>query len=141
MDRATLAQTVHRRLRALAEDAGLSTTASGSQTEGDYTDAIDAALRALGLVDPDTGALDISFAQVAQHNSLIGMVSGEMLVQLEVHYATLTDIKVGDREEKLSQIRAAVRALGSTAGTVAAGAGSVVAVRKLTRRADDYELL
>lgn len=136
MDRATLAQIVHRRLRGLATDAGLSFAAVGDQPEGDYTDAIDQALRSLGLIDPETGALDISLATTDQENALISSVTGELLTQLQLHYATLVDIKAGERDEKLSQIRAAIAAT-STSSTTTSGSRTVQ-VRSLTRRADDY---
>lgn len=141
MNRATLAATCHRRLRALATDANLSPAANGLQTEGDYTDAIDAALRALGMVHPETGELDISTAPIEQHNALIEATTREMLTQLQLHYAALTDIKIGDREEKLSQIRSAIAAVANdnTSSNTSSIGGRKVEQRRLTRRADDYE--
>lgn len=134
--RVDIAEIVHRRLRGLATDAGLSFATTGNLTEGDYTDAISAALRSVGAVDPDTDVIDVALITTATLDTVIGQTSSEMLSQLELHYATLTDIKVGPREEKLSQIRTAIAAIsGRTGGS---GSGRIV-IRKLTRRADDYE--
>lgn len=138
MNRATIAATVHRKLGALATDASLSTTASGDQTEGSYTDAIDAALRQLGAYDPDTEALDATLVPIALHNTLLRVVEGEMLDRLQRHYALLTDRKVGSRDEKLSQIGAALARLGSSSGS--SNRGGPVIVRPLLRANPDFEL-
>lgn len=137
MDRATLATLVHRRLSSLASDAGLTTQASDGQSEGSYTDAIDAALRTLGAYEATTGLLDSSLLTVAQHNQAISLVTQSMLQLLQFHYSTLVDIKVGAREEKLSQIR---QALAGLAGSGAGSAARQVMLRPLARQADDYEL-
>lgn len=137
--RAEIAATVHRRLRALATDAELTTAPSGEQTEGDYTDAVDAALRAAGCVDAETDAVDVALVTSANLDAVIAATTREVLIQLAFHYAVLTDIRAGERDEKLSQIGAAVRALGSSSGGSGASAGRPVIVKQLTRRADDYE--
>lgn len=138
MTRAQIAAAVHRKLGQLATDAGLSTAESGDQTEGSYTDAIDAALRQLGAYDPDTEALDAALVGISSINALLRIVEGEMLERLQRHYALLTDIKVGQRDEKLSQIGAALRALAAAGATNRAGAP--VIARPLRREAYDFEL-
>lgn len=137
MDRATIAATVHRKLGALASDAGLLTTASEGQSEGSYTDAIDAALRQLGAYDAETLELDATLVPITSINTLLRLVEGEMLERLQRHYALLTDLKVGQRDEKLSQIGAAIRALGSSS---AGGSGRPVIAKVLRRVTPDFEL-
>lgn len=129
--RIELAGIVHRRLRGLATDAGLSTAANGTLTEGDYTDAIGAALRAVGVAS----AAELTDGNLDQ---AIGATTREMLLQLELHYAALTDIKAGERDEKLSQIRAALTTINAS-GRAGASSGAQITVRKLTRRAADFE--
>lgn len=137
--RAQLAATIHRRLRGLATDAQLSPAAAGELTEGDYTDAIDAGLRSIGAINADTDALDISLVTTAQLNTLLQLVEADMLRQLQRHYAVAVDLKAGQREEKLSQIGAAIRAMGSSSSGGSGGGGAIV-VRPLKREAKDYEL-
>lgn len=137
MDRATIAATIHRKLGQLATDAGLSTAATTGQSEGSYSDAIDAALRQLGAYDTNTLLLDAGLVPITSINTLLRLVEGEMLDRLQRHYALLVDIKVGQRDEKLSQIRAAIASLASSAG---GRSGAPVIVRPLARKADDYEL-
>lgn len=134
--RAVLAERVNRKLGALATDAALSTTLSGAQTEGSYTDAIDAGLRTIGAVDPETDQPDVRSVDAEQVSALLDAIEREVLEQLQRHYAVLVDISVGQRKESLSQIGAALRAL--TNGQ-SGGAGKVVA-RPLRRQNEDYEL-
>lgn len=135
--RAEIAAIVHRKLGGLASDASLSTTASGEQTEGSYTDAIDAGLRSLGALDADTDLPDIRALEAGQLDTLLGLVEGEALALLQRHYATLTDIRVGERDEKLSQISAQIAKLKPSGG--AGGGGGRIVIRTLTREAVDYE--
>jgi|FLYN01.1.fsa_nt_gi hypothetical protein len=133
--RAELAAMVHRKLGQLATDASLSTTASGDQTEGSYTDAIDAGLRSVGAIDPETDLADVRWLDAGLLDTCLDAIEREVLERLQRHYAVLTDIKVGERDEKLSQIGAAIAKL---TGSGRPGGGKVV-VRGLRRRADDYE--
>ena len=135
--RAELAAHVHRKLDALATDANLSTTASSTQTEGSYTDAVDAGLRTVGAIDPETDLPDVRWLDASSLDTCLDAIEREMLERLQRHYATLTDIEVGPRKEKLSQIAQALRALMS--GGQGGGSGKVV-VRRLRREARDYEL-
>jgi hypothetical protein len=134
--RADIAGLVHRALGALATDAALTTTDDGAgQTEGSYTDAIDYGLRAVGAIDADTDAIDVGLITVATLDDLLQVVKRAMLERLQLHYATVVDLQVGQREEKLSQIGAAIaRLLGSSASGSAR-----VTVRPLRRAARDYD--
>ena len=135
--RAEVAARVHRKLAGLASDAGLVTIASGAQTEGDYTDAIDAGLRAVGAIDAETDLPDERALTAAAVDTLLDAVEREVLERLQRHYAVLTDLRVGDRDEKFSQIGGAIARL--TGASSASGPGKVV-VRTLRREARDYEL-
>lgn len=136
--RASIAARVAAKLGRLATDRSLSATASGSLTEGDYTYAIDAALRSLGALDPDTALPDVRYLDFGQVNSVLDAAEREMLEKLRRDYAVEVDIGVGSRRESLSQIG---RALDGLIGTGGAGGGQAgqVTVRKLRREADDYE--
>lgn len=134
--RAQLADKVHRKLDALATDASLSTTSSGTQTEGSYTDAVDAGLRAVGAIDAETDLPDVRYLDSSLLDSCLDAVEREMLERLARHYAVLTDIQVGERQEKLSQIAAAIGRLTGSGGGKASGK---VVVRQLRRYTPDYE--
>lgn len=136
--RANIANITYRALGTLAADAGLSMTATEDLSEGDFTDAIDAGMRAIGAIDADTGDLDASLITNSNVDNLLLFVRRAMLERLQLHYATVTDISIGQREEKLSQIgQALARLLGGAGNT---GAGGQVIARPLRREADDYEL-
>lgn len=135
--RADIAGLVQRALGALATDAALTTTDDGTgQTEGSYTDAIDYGLRAVGAIDADTDAIDVALITVATLDDLLQVVQRAMLERLQLHYATVVDLQVGQRAEKLSQIGAAIGRLLGGAG----GGGARVVVRTLRREANDYDL-
>lgn len=136
--RAQLAARVARKLSALASDASLSSTASGALTEGDYTDAIDAGCRAVGAVNPETDQPDVRWLDSGTIDTATELVQREMLQRLQGYYTSLTDIKVGPREEKLSQIASAIARMAS--GSAAGGGSRKVVTRALGRRADDYEM-
>lgn len=134
--RALLAARVARKLSALATDASLSSTPAGTQTEGDYTDAIDAGLRSVGAINPETDLPDVRYLDSSNIDSVMDQVQREMLERLQGYYASLVDIEVGPRKEKLSQIGAAIARMTSAASS---GGGKVVA-RTLGHRAADYEM-
>lgn len=136
MTRANLAARVARKLSALATDAGLDTTAAGDLTEGHYTDAVDAGLRAVGAVDPETDQTDIRWLDSTTIDTCADLIEREMLERLGRYYATLVDIEAGPRKEKLSQIGAALARMTSAPQS----GGAKVVVRKLGRLADDYNL-
>lgn len=134
--RAALAARVARKLSTLATDASLSYVAAGALTEGDYTDAIDSGMRAIGAINPETDLPDVRYIDSSTIDSLADQVEREMLERLSRYYATLTDIKAGPRDEKLSQIGAAI---GRMTSAPTAGGAKVVA-RRLSRYTPDYEL-
>lgn len=138
--RSELATTVARKLSGLASDAELSLLASGAQTEGDYTDAIDAGLRAVGAIDEETDLVDVRALTAANLDICLDAIEREMLKRLQRHYAVMPDLRVGERDEKLSQIGAALaRLVGSGSGSGGGGGGKVV-IRNLRREARDYDL-
>lgn len=139
LTRAELAERVHRKLDSLASDATLSTTAVGTQTEGSYTDAVDAGLRAVGAIDVETDLPDVRYLDTALLDSCLDAIEREMLERLTRHYAVLTDIKVGDRDEKLSQIGKSIGALAGS-GKAGGSSGGKIVIRQLRREAKDYEL-
>lgn len=136
LTRANIAARVERKLAQLATDASLSTTASGTQTEGSYTDAIDAGLRAVGAVDPETDQPDVRWLDSGSIDSLADQVEREMLERLLRYYAIVVDIEVGERSEKLSQIGKAIQ----SAISAQQSGGAKVVVRRLIRRTDDFDL-
>lgn len=134
LTRAQLADKVHRKLDSLASDASFSTTPALSQTEGSYTDAIDAGLRTAGAIDPETDLPDVRYLDSGSLDMALDAIEREMLERLMRHYATLTDIRVGDRDEKLSQIGAQVARMASPRAS-----GGKVVTRQLRRYTPDYE--
>jgi hypothetical protein len=104
--RAQIAARAHAKLSSLATSNSLSTTAAGALTEGDYTYAIDAGLRFIGAINGVTDQVDIRQLETRQINDLLIAVEQEMLDVIERGQTTIVDIKVGQREEKLSQISA-----------------------------------
>jgi len=136
LSRAELAARVHAKLDRLATAASFSVTASGALTEGSYTYAVDAGLRVVGAIDPETDAPDVRWLESAQVDTALDEIEREMLERLLRYYSTAVDTQVGSRKESLSQVSAALRAL--PAG--GAGGGGRVVVRKLRHEAEDFEL-
>jgi hypothetical protein len=130
MTDAELASKLHRDLQGLALEAGWATAATLDQPQGHYSDLIADA-------KADVGVTIWAAASAAQIKRVRQLALLACLDRLELHFATLTDLKVGQREERLSQIGAAVaraRAGGSR------GAGTAAAVGFTLRRgpAVDY---
>lgn len=115
MTDAELAARLHRDLAQLATDAGWSTVATTGQALGHYTDAVADAKEALGLDD-------LADATPAQRKRVRQLALGACLERLERHYATLVDIDVGQRSERLSQIAGAIARLRAASAT---GGGAV----------------
>jgi hypothetical protein len=136
--RAELAAITARQLAALASDASFATTASGAQTEGNYTDAVDAGLRSVGAIDPESDTPDIRGLSGALLDSCLQAIERAMLSKLQRYYLLLVDTKDGPTEQKLSQIAASLKSL---AGSGSGGKAGAVVVRELRRSAKDYELL
>jgi len=135
--RLQLAAQVHRKLGVLASDAALVTTPAGDQTEGSYTDAIDAGLRAIGAIDPDTDLADIRYLTASLLDSCLAQIERGALELLQRYYATFVDTDEGPLKQKLSQIGAALKVL--TGGGQGGSARGQVVIRTLTRATPDYE--
>lgn len=104
MTRAAIATRVNDKLGRLATDRSYSTTASGAKTEGDYTYAIDAGLRKVDAIDPETALPDIRWLEYDGLQTLLETVEQEMIEKLQRDYSVEVDIRVGQRSESLSQI-------------------------------------
>lgn len=136
MTRADLATRVDDKLGRLATDRSLSTTASGAKTEGDYTYAVDAGLRSVGAINPETGLPDVRYLDEESLQTALDYITTEMVEQLKLDYAVEVDIRVGQRSENLSQIS---KALDGLTGGEKKG-GRVVMRRMKHSRAEDFEL-
>jgi len=137
MTRAAIATRIDEKLGRIADDRSLSTASSGAKTEGDYTYAIDAGLRAVGAINPETGQVDVRYLDAENLQTALDFIEREMLKQLSLDYALEVDVRVGQRAESLSQISKALR---ETTGGAQGSSGRVV-VRKLTRpEREDYQL-
>lgn len=134
--RAQVASQVHARLGQLATDYSLSTTPSGSLTEGSYTYAIDNGLRALGAINPETGQIDIRYLDSGDVLTAIDLAEQEMLKRIQRSALTEVDTSLGPRDEKKSQKAAAIMA---TVGGSGKGGGGRVVIRTLRHEAKDYE--
>lgn len=132
--RANVAARTAAKLADLATENSLSTSQSGALTEGDYTYAIDAALRQINAINPETGSPDARYADPEDVNTLLNEAELEILYMLRRTYALKTDIRVGPRDEKLSQIGAAIDTITGIAGDKRfSGKPGRVEVRRLTR--------
>lgn len=129
LTRSEIASRVNTKLARLASDRSLTTTPSGSLTEGDYTYAIDAGLRAVGSINVETDLPDVRYLEANEVDTAIDAVEREMLEQLHRDYATEVDISVGPRRESLSQIAKAIQGQLGDGGTTPGGR---VVMRKLT---------
>lgn len=137
--RSAIAASVHDKLSRLASQASLSTSASGSDTEGDYTGSVDAGLRGVGALNPETGLPDTRYLEPDMVDTVEDIVLREMLEKLRNYYATDVDIKFGPRDEKLSQIREAVdKQLGAGSGGGGNSGGKVI-TRRLIHSRPDFE--
>ena len=101
--RAQIATAVHAKLGRLATERSLSTTPSGTLTEGSYTYAIDAGLRTIGAIDEEVGLPSVRFVESEQVQMLIGEVRREMLEFLQTEYAVEVDTSTGPYSQQLSQ--------------------------------------
>jgi hypothetical protein len=139
LTRAELASRVHTKLARLATERSLSTTPAGSLTEGSYTYGVDAGLRAVGAIDPETDLPDIRWLTANLVDTALDAIELEMLEQLQRDYAVEVDIRVGPRAESLSQTSKALEKLTGGEGKQG-GAGGRIVQRKLTYEANDYSL-
>lgn len=134
LTRAEIAARVAAKLGQLATDRSLSTSADGDLTEGDYTYPVDAGLRSVGAINPETGEPDTRYVDIEMVAQVLDAVGQEVLERLARDYATITDLAVGPRRESRSQTAAMLQKV------TAARGGAKVQVRKLRHRADDYTL-
>lgn len=115
VSRADIAQAVAARIADLASDAGLVYTPNADGPDGDYSRAIDEALRAVGAVtrygDPDVTQLLSN-----QINDVIESTQTAVLQRLRSRYALVTDVSLGPRRESRSQIAGSIDAMLSGAG-------------------------
>jgi len=103
------------RIEDLATDAGLSSAASGDEPEGDYSHAIDEALRQVGAVNR-WGDADVTRLTAAKANDVLEATVTAMLQRLRSRYALETDVSLGPRRESRSQIAASIDAMLSGSG-------------------------
>jgi hypothetical protein len=135
MTRANMAVRVSEKIGRLATDRSLSTAVSGTKTEGDYTYAVDAGLRAVGAINPETGLPDVRYLDEENLQTALDYITTEIVEQLKLDYAVEVDIRVGQRAESLSQIS---KALGDMSGQKSGG--RVVMRRMKYPRREDFEL-
>ncbi len=133
MTRAAIASRMHAKLGRLATERSLSTTAAGELTEGSYTYAIDAGLRAVGAINPEIGLPDVRYLEPESLQTVLETVERQMIEQLQRDYAVETDIHVGQRSESRSQI---AKVLGEMNSGSSGGGGGPVVVRKIKRSCD-----
>lgn len=129
--RSELATRVDAKLARLASDRSLSTAPSGSNTEGDYTYAVDAGLRQVGAINPDTDLPDVRWLDAALVDTVLDAVYREMLEQLHSDYLAEVDISLGPRRESLSQKARGIAELLEDSGSTPGGR---VVQRRITHR-------
>lgn len=130
ISRSRIASQVARRLGQLATDANISTVASATGVNGDYTDAIDEALRGVSAVDMYSTP-DVTRVTSSQINDVIEAAYMSALQNIRASYALQTDVTLGPRRENRSQIGASIDAmLGSGGG---GGANKRIAISTLNR--------
>jgi hypothetical protein len=123
MTDADLAQRLHRDLAALAADAGWSPAATEGQPQGHYSDPIADACA-------DVGVADLAAATVVQRKRVRQLALSACLERLELHYAAQADLKVGQRDEKLSQISAALGRIRASAPAAGGGVAQGFTLRR-----------
>ena len=130
VSRREIAEQVHEKLGTLATALSWSTVPSGTKLEGDYTRAIDAALRSLGALDPQLGTVDIRYVPAESVPALIGEVEQQSLEALRLQYASQVDVKAGPVSESFSQRAVAI---GSILGGDGGSSRGPVIIRSLRR--------
>lgn len=136
LTRAGLAGRVHAKLGRLATERSLSTTPIGDSTEGDYTYAVEAGLRSVGAINPDTDAPDVRWLEAGNLETALEAIEMEMLERLQRDYSVETDITLGSRSESRSQIAGALERLTSASG----GGSRRPVMRKMRHSREDFEL-
>jgi len=134
MTRSAMAARVHTKIGRLATERSYSTTPSSGLTEGTYTYAVDAGLRAVGAINPETGLPDARYLDEENIQTALDFIEREILEQLQRDYSVEVDVRIGQRQESLSQIS---KALGETVSGGSKGGGRIV-TRKLTHDGDRW---
>lgn len=140
LTRAEIASQIAAKLGRLATDRSLSTSESGSLTEGDYTYAIDAGLRQVGAINPETDEPDIRYTDASLLDTIIDTAEREMLERLQRDYAVEVDVQLGPRRENFSQTQKALAQLtGTGGGTSGGGGGGRIIQRRLRHERRDFD--
>lgn len=133
--RANIAGRVEYRIQDLANDRELSTAENGADTEGDYTHAVDAGLRTVNAINPETGAPDVRYLNAADVEAVIDAAEREMMIKLQRAYALLHDVTAGPVTQRYSQISDGIRKMTASGGAAPGSkTGGRVEIRKLTNR-------
>jgi len=138
--RAQLAAQVHTRLGRLASERSLSVTASGVDTEGDYTQAVDTGLRAVNAINDETDLPDVRWLEASNVDAALDAIQTAMLQRLALDYAAEVDVTIGPRSERLSQKAEAIRQALGSGGQAAGGAGRIQQRPLRHTMADDYRV-
>lgn len=101
--RAGIAAEVAGRIVDIAADAELTSDANAAGPEGDYSAAIDEALRAVGATN-SWGDPDVTLLPALKINDVIEAARVAMLQRVRGKYALETDVSLGPRSESRSQI-------------------------------------
>jgi len=101
--RAGIAAEVAGRIVDIATDAELTSDANTTGPEGDYSAAIDEALRAVGAVN-SWGDPDVTLLLPLKINDVIEAARMSILQRVRGKYALETDVTLGPRSESRSQI-------------------------------------
>lgn len=131
LSRLAIATRLHSKLGRLATDRALSITPAGVLTEGSYTYGIDAGLRSVGAINPETGLPDVRYLSQDSIQTAIDFIEREVIEQLQRDYAVEVDISVGQRRESLSQISKALGDITGTGGQRGGGTSARIVMRKL----------
>lgn len=115
ISRTSIASQVAALIAAFATDAGYTTTAAATGPEGDYSAAIDEALRAVGAASP-WGDPDVTLVAAGQINDVVEGVKAAMLQRLRAKYALEVDVSLGPRSESRSQIAGSIDEMLAGAG-------------------------
>lgn len=114
--RSEIARRLEVMLSQLAIDAELSREASADGPEGDYSYAIDDALRAQDAAGT-YGEPDVTMLATSEINNLVALARTSMLQRLRAKYAFQYDVQLGPRSESRSQIAKSIEdMLGGSSG-------------------------
>lgn len=132
LTRLQMAQRIHAKLGRLASN--LSTTPTGDMTEGSYTYSVDAGLRSVGAIDPDTGLPDVRYLDENSIQLALDFIERETLEGLQKDSAVEVDTRTGPYQQSLSQKREAITEMlggGGGSGGDSGGSGGPVIMRPL----------